>query len=293
MWSSATQDGDVLCDAQQVMHVHERVLYLMRLMTTRAFDVLFLVCQELRFSRRVGGQFPAWKIFAKFEDLPGRAATKVRAWAKERHLRWFDEAGGPVPELPWRRAVSDVILRREASQMDFAVSLDSADARRGQTLGIISFSLRRLRRIKTTARRTALLVLPLAEVAPEAQGFSDSEGGYNTAFDALTGLAGGLGCVAIFSTRLVEMSSEAIAFGQAKKIGKPKEIGGTTSCSNIAACACRPRASWHRRFSKGGHRRTSSGRQVASPPSRRGCGCPSAADSFGFRPGYPNPFGRA
>ena len=57
-------------------------------------------------------------------------------------------------------------------------------------------------------------VLPLADVTPEAQGFSDSKGGNNTAFDAFTGLAGGLGCAAIFSTRLVEMSSEAIAFGQ-------------------------------------------------------------------------------
>ena len=57
-------------------------------------------------------------------------------------------------------------------------------------------------------------MLPLAEVAPEAQGFSDSEGGDNTAFDAFTGLTGGFGCAAIFSTRLVEMSSEAIAFGQ-------------------------------------------------------------------------------
>jgi Rieske Fe-S protein len=57
-------------------------------------------------------------------------------------------------------------------------------------------------------------VLPLAEVTPEAQGFSDSEGGDHTAFDAFTGLTGHLGCAAIFSTRLVEMSSEAIAFGQ-------------------------------------------------------------------------------
>ena len=81
-WSSATQDGD---DAQQVVHFHERVLYLMRLMTMRAFDILLLVCEELRLSRKVGGQFPAaWKIFAKLEDLPGRAATKVRACAKER-----------------------------------------------------------------------------------------------------------------------------------------------------------------------------------------------------------------
>jgi hypothetical protein len=93
-WSSATQDGDVLCDAQQVVHVHERVLYLMRLMTMRAFDILLLVCQEPRLSRKVGGQFPAaWKIFAKFEDLPGRAATKVRARAKERHHLVVDECG--------------------------------------------------------------------------------------------------------------------------------------------------------------------------------------------------------
>jgi hypothetical protein len=88
-WSSAKQDGD---DAQQVVHVHERVLYLMHLM--RAFDIFLLVCEELRLSRKVGGQFPAaWKIFAKLEDLPGRAAIKVRACAKERNHLVVDECG--------------------------------------------------------------------------------------------------------------------------------------------------------------------------------------------------------
>jgi hypothetical protein len=67
-WSNATPNGDVLCDAQQVVHVHERVLYLMRLMTMRTFDILLLVREELRLSRKVGGQFPAaWKIFSKLE----------------------------------------------------------------------------------------------------------------------------------------------------------------------------------------------------------------------------------
>ena len=57
-------------------------------------------------------------------------------------------------------------------------------------------------------------VLPLAEVATEAQALGDLEGRYNAAFNALAGLTGRLGCGPIFSTRLVEMSSEAIPFGQ-------------------------------------------------------------------------------
>jgi len=57
-------------------------------------------------------------------------------------------------------------------------------------------------------------VLPLAEVATEAQALGDLEGRDNAAFNALTGLTGRLGCGPIFSTRLVKMSSKAIPFGQ-------------------------------------------------------------------------------
>jgi hypothetical protein len=55
---------------------------------------------------------------------------------------------------------------------------------------------------------------PLAKVATEAQALRDLERRDNAAFNALTGLIGRLGCDPIFSTRLVEMSSEAISFDQ-------------------------------------------------------------------------------
>ena len=63
-------------------------------------------------------------------------------------------------------------------------------------------------------------------------------------------------------------------------------------CSVITACGDHPPASWPCRSLEGGHRRTASGKQVASPPNRRDCGHPSAVDIPGFCPGCPNPFGK-
>jgi hypothetical protein len=57
-------------------------------------------------------------------------------------------------------------------------------------------------------------MLPLPKVATETQAFRDLETRNYAAFDAFTGLPGRLGCPAIFSAGLVEMSREAIPLGE-------------------------------------------------------------------------------
>ena len=57
-------------------------------------------------------------------------------------------------------------------------------------------------------------VLPLSKIATEAKILGDLECRDSAAFNALTGLTGLLGCDAVFSTRLVDMSSKSVPIGQ-------------------------------------------------------------------------------
>jgi hypothetical protein len=70
-------------------------------------------------------------------------------------------------------------------------------------------------------------VLPLAKVATVAQAFRDLERRNYAAFHALSGLTGHLRGLPIFSTGLVEMSREAIPFGQ-----NSLQKGVQASCSS-------------------------------------------------------------